>query len=193
MRQICLSSIISNATNNKKKLWKTVRLKSFERPIISLLFNFLQLYLSASTSIFAVLFILSFNALIFYFYVSLHVATIRKNIYVTQLYTVPKKLFFSFAETANRLRRQAIPYVGKICDGGMDYDTALRYCDKPDLKCKVATRTCYKWVTCPGGGGSEAPPSSLMAVNSLVVEVPSNGCLERHVYADVSCCKYECP
>ena len=53
MRQICLSSIISNVTNNKKKLWKTVRLKSFERPIISLLFNFLQLYLSASTSIFA--------------------------------------------------------------------------------------------------------------------------------------------
>ncbi|CAH3119376.1 unnamed protein product, partial [Porites lobata] len=64
------------------------------------------------------------------------------------------------AEIANRLRRQAIPYVGKICDGGMDYDTALRFCDKPYRKCKVATRTCYKWVTCPGGGRSEAPPSS---------------------------------
>lgn len=97
------------------------------------------------------------------------------------------------AEIANRLRRQAIPDVGKICDGGMDYNTALRFCDKPYRKCKVATRTCYKWVTCPGGGRSEAPPSSLMAVNSFVVEVRSNGCLERHVYANVSCCKYECP
>ena len=102
-------------------------------------------------------------------------------------------LSFSFAEIPTRLRRQAIPYVGKICDGGMDYDTALRYCDKPDLKRKVATRTCYKWVTCAGGGRSEPPPFSLMAVNSLVVEVRSNGCLERHVYADVICYRYECP
>ena len=117
MRQICLSSIISNVTNNKKKLWKTVRLKSFERPIISRLFNLLQVYPSASTSIFAVLFILSFNALIFYFYVSLHVETIRKKyLRDTALNTAlhgTKKIFFFFrrnskptAETSYTLRRQ---------------------------------------------------------------------------------------
>lgn len=143
------------------------------------------------------LFILSFNALIFCFMFHsmwrqfVKIFTRHSSKHSSTQYQ--KRFFFSFAEIPNRLRRQAIPYVGKICDGGMDYDTALRYCDKPDLKCKVATRTCYKWVTCPGGGGSEAPPSSLMAVNSLVVEERSNGCLEQHVYADINCCRYECP
>ena len=45
VKQICLPSIISVLTNNKKELWKTVSLTSFQKPPNAIRFNFLlQVY-----------------------------------------------------------------------------------------------------------------------------------------------------
>ena len=51
-KQICLPSIISNVTNNKNELWKTVRLTSFQKTTIATRFNLLQVcFFRASFSI----------------------------------------------------------------------------------------------------------------------------------------------
>ena len=74
--QIYIPSTVLHLINNKNQLWRTVRLTSFQKPTISLLFNLLRVCPSTSSSIFAVLFILSSNALKYYFYVSLNVAAV---------------------------------------------------------------------------------------------------------------------
>ena len=83
-----------------------------------------------------------------------------------------------------------MPFGRKKCDGGMDYDTALGYCVKPTLKCKVETRTCYKWVECSVGGPDEIAPPSLS--RSISARMLSNNCIEFHGWANVVCCQYEC-
>ena len=106
--QIYIPSIVINLINNKNHL---VRLTSFQKPTISLLFNLLQVWPSKSTSIFAVLFILSFNALNYYFYVSLNVAAVSTVRIFINFVTVPKKVFFfrrnfkPTAETNNAFKR----------------------------------------------------------------------------------------
>ena len=83
-----------------------------------------------------------------------------------------------------------MPYGRKKCDGGMDLNTALGNCVKPKLKCKVETRTCYKWVECSVGGPGEMPPPQL--TNSVTVRGLSNNCKEFHGWANIVCCQYEC-
>ena len=61
-----------SVTNNKYKLWKTVRLTSFQNPTISIRRNLLQVSPSVLIFIFAVLLIPSFNVLNGYFYVLLN-------------------------------------------------------------------------------------------------------------------------
>ena len=57
VKQICLPSIISVLTNNKKELWKTVSLTSFQKPPNAIRFNLLlQVYPSVLPSIFAVIY-----------------------------------------------------------------------------------------------------------------------------------------
>ena len=73
---IYIPNTVLHLINNKNQLWRTVRLTSFQKPTISLLFNPLRVCPSTSSSIFAVLFILSSNALKYYFYVSLNVAAV---------------------------------------------------------------------------------------------------------------------
>ena len=51
------SSSISNVINNKNKLWKTVRLTSFQKPTITIRCNLLQVWPSVPYFIFTVLFI----------------------------------------------------------------------------------------------------------------------------------------
>ena len=74
--QIYIPSIVLNLINNQNQLWRIVRLTSFQKPTISLLFNLLRVCPSTSTSLFAVLFIISSNALNYYCYVSLKVAVV---------------------------------------------------------------------------------------------------------------------
>ena len=86
-----------------------------------------------------------------------------------------------------------MPYGRKKCDGGMDYNTALSYCLKPTLKCKVETRTCYKWVECSVGGPSEIPPPALSSRRRwMTVTRLNNNCSEFHAWANIVCCQYEC-
>ena len=86
-----------------------------------------------------------------------------------------------------------MPYGRKKCDGGMDYNTALGYCIKTTLKCKVETTTCYKWVECPFGGPSEKPPPVLSSRRRrMIVTKLNNGCSEFHALANIVCCQYEC-
>ena len=89
-----------------------------------------------------------------------------------------------------------MPYGRNRCPGGMDLNTALRSCIKPDLKCKVQTTTCYKWVTCPVGGPDDdvpVPPALLQSVRfQVTVNRLPNGCDELHARANVICCQYEC-
>ena len=61
---------VSNVTNNKNELWKTARLRTFQKPTISIHFNLLQVCPSVPRFLFAVLLISSFNILSDYFYVS---------------------------------------------------------------------------------------------------------------------------
>ena len=51
------SSSISNVTNNKNELWKTVRLTRFQKPTISIRCNVLQVWPSVPSFVFTVLFI----------------------------------------------------------------------------------------------------------------------------------------
>ena len=83
-----------------------------------------------------------------------------------------------------------MPYGRKKCDGGMDLNTALNYCPKPNLKCKVETTTCYKWVECSVGGPGERPPPVLFS--SVSSTRLSNNCDQFHAWANIVCCQYEC-
>ena len=65
-----------SVTNNKNKLWKTVRLKRFQNPTISIRRNLFQISPSVLTFIFAVLLIPSFNVLSGYFYVLLNLMAV---------------------------------------------------------------------------------------------------------------------
>jgi len=57
VKQIRLPSIISVLTNNKKELWKTVSLTSFQKPPNASRFNLLvQVYPSVLPSVFAVIY-----------------------------------------------------------------------------------------------------------------------------------------
>ena len=57
VKQICLPSIISVLTNNKKELWKTVSLTSFRKPPNAICFNLLlQVCPSVLPSVFAVIY-----------------------------------------------------------------------------------------------------------------------------------------
>ena len=82
-----------------------------------------------------------------------------------------------------------MPYGRKKCDGGMDQGTALNYCIKPNLKCKVETQTCHKWVECPVGGPGEDPAPMLFRVT---VKMLANNCQEFHAWANIVCCQYVC-
>ena len=63
----CSISIISNVTNNKTDLLKTVRLTSFQTPLIVIRFNLLQVCPSVPPFVLAVLIIPSFHVLRSYF------------------------------------------------------------------------------------------------------------------------------
>ena len=65
-----------SVTNNKNKLLKTVRLKSFHNHTISIRRNLFQVSPSVLTFIFAVLLIPSFNVLSGYFYVLLNLMAV---------------------------------------------------------------------------------------------------------------------
>ena len=82
-----------------------------------------------------------------------------------------------------------MPYGRKRCDGGMNLSAALNYCIKPNIKCKVETRTCHKWVECPVGGVDEIPPFVLYSVSTKVL---ANNCKEFHAWVNVVCCQYVC-
>ena len=74
-KQMFLPSI-SSVTNKNNELWKTVRLKSFQKPqfqSVLIFFMFSHLYLSF---VFAELFIPSFNVLSGYFYVPLNLVAV---------------------------------------------------------------------------------------------------------------------
>ena len=91
-----------------------------------------------------------------------------------------------------------MPFGRNRCPDGMDLNTALAFCVKPDFKCKVQTTTCYKWVTCSVGGPDDdvrvAPALSPPVLLRLQVSVNRlrNGCDELHARANVVCCQYEC-
>ena len=71
VKQVCLPHIISNITNNKNALWKTVRLTSFQKNItIAIRLSLLQICPSVTRFLFAVLIIRYFYVLSGYFYVS---------------------------------------------------------------------------------------------------------------------------
>ena len=57
------SSSISNVINNKNKLWKPVRLTSFQKPTTTIRFNLLHVWPSVPYFVFAVLFIPSSHVL----------------------------------------------------------------------------------------------------------------------------------
>ena len=82
------------------------------------------------------------------------------------------------------------------CPNGMDLNTALGFCFKPDLKCKVQTTPCYKWVTCPVGGPDDVVPIAPALLPLVRLPVTANrlpnGCDELHARPNVVCCQYEC-
>lgn len=92
-------------------------------------------------------------------------------------------------EITRRMRRRRSCGMNCLCPGGMDLSTAFNYCWKPDLKCKVQTRTCYKFVTCPVGGPSERPPPSV--VNTFRTN-DGDLCWEHHIFSNIVCCEYIC-
>ena len=70
-KQICLPSIIFEVAKSRDKLWKTVRLDSFQKPNQSIRFSLLQFCPSVASVVSVVLFWPSFNVFSGYFYVSL--------------------------------------------------------------------------------------------------------------------------
>ena len=93
---------------------------------------------------------------------------------------------FSFTETTKRTRRQ-LPGINKLCPGGMNYAAALEQCYPPRLKCRVQTKTCYKFVYCDYG----STPPSVFAMSVRVARVDDN-CNREHIYVNIVCCEYVC-
>ena len=110
-----------------------------------------------------------------------------------ELYRLHKAVNFSFAETTKRQRRQYGPLRRPKCAGGMTQDEALIYCYKPDLKCKVSGRVCYKYLYCKVGGKDEIKPIALSPpIMASMSSTGSDNCLEFHDWVNVVCCEYVC-
>lgn len=77
--------------------------------------------------------------------------------------------------------------MNNLCPDGMDLSAAYEHCSKPDFKCKVTGRTCYKYVICSVGGTNEPPPPYVGRTFGL-----RNPCFEDHIYAAITCCEYIC-
>ena len=67
-----LPSIISNVTNNKNELWKTVGLPIFQKPTLSIRFNLLRVCPSESSFIIAVLLVHSFIMFLVFIFIVFH-------------------------------------------------------------------------------------------------------------------------
>lgn len=91
-------------------------------------------------------------------------------------------------ERTNRKRRQS--GMNKLCTGGMDLATAYQYCSSPDLRCRVLTRNCYKYVICKVGyGPGQQPPPH---VQKVFFNSNGNLCWQEHIWSAITCCEYIC-
>ena len=95
-----------------------------------------------------------------------------------------------FAETKTRFRRQTV-HGKRICPGGTTYWKSS--CFAPLLKCRQATRSCYKWASCKDHPYIEHSNKNTGGNRWMIVRVIADGCREFHEFVvSAGCCGYYC-
>ncbi|XP_022807323.1 uncharacterized protein LOC111344359 [Stylophora pistillata] len=95
------------------------------------------------------------------------------------------------AEGSHTIRKRRTKNINKLCPGGMDIETASFTCsDWPRFKCRVQTRTCYKYVIC----SDEDEVIDLRPQSRIMQFEPPRevSCRKEHIYRAIVCCEYSC-
>lgn len=97
----------------------------------------------------------------------------------------------SVAKESHTIQKRRIRRINRLCPGGMDLDDAFNSCyDMPKFRCRVRTRTCYKYVICSNIGDDR--PDNWIDVRVPRAAPQSLNCREEHIWNAIVCCEYTC-
>lgn len=85
--------------------------------------------------------------------------------------------------------------INKLCPGGMDLETAFGTCfGMPRFRCRVQTRTCYKYVICSNVGedGEDGYIDVHRYRRMQYLSSQRQHCREEHIWRSIVCCEYIC-
>ncbi|RMX53087.1 hypothetical protein pdam_00018882 [Pocillopora damicornis] len=91
---------------------------------------------------------------------------------------------------SHTIQKRRIRRINRLCPGGMDLDDAFNSCYPPKFRCRVRTRTCYKYVICTNVG--EDRQDNWIDVRFPRAAPLSLNCREEHIWNAIVCCEYTC-